>query len=796
MKAMRLLTVAAAGLLAASLAGCNDNNGSGGGGGSGGGSSVTLSGTVIQGPLSGATVTAFPVNADGTAGTPALGSTTTGSDGSFTLSFSGAKPPLDVMLVTSGGSYASEANITTTVTNADGSGLSALLPQVGATGLSGIVVSPLTTLSVSRAQGVIAGAAPAAKSLNPAAPRLHDACSGTPVACGVSAADELIKGAFGIGSGSPLSSLKPDFSATSGDAAVLAASLGALEQEALSQSVPPASLVGALALDYFDGSPDGNGAGGGPVTFPGTTRHAPSALGSSILLSSLSTYLSNSSNPPAGITTASNGVAFDTSVPRAIRTGIGSVAPPSAALTTSSSGAVSEIVVPSTGHQLVLVAARRFGLQGVDIADPTSPVLNGFPKLNAALVALKDASGNPSLPSVDAVTAVPGQTDAEAVLSSFRNAHVVLVDLDQQTVLRDSDFSATLKTRTSFSGGSAFISSSLYDGSVGALGGVHLATGDGYFTYDISDGTLSTPIPLSANHIPAENLGGATTDTTLFADGGLLLSGNYGPNGSGGGLQLVDLGKGIAYALDDEQYQSGFGVTRDFGGGPSTTQFNIVDSNSVDTNLHVGVITPEDSDYIGFIDLHDPAQFSFTGTGDTASFSAATLGVMKTVVVSDSSGFPVLSGSAVESSSHLLLGMAAFSQTLLVGHLDDPVTPANGTAWAGLTDWRFYNANSSEYNSTEADPHAVGALLASQNNRSYGVVLSIDGAAEHVLLIDLQAFLDAAAQGPDVHQLAATPFGTPIIQAISLSNTFVPATSTAAPHPSKVQRKSGALIRN
>lgn len=820
MKQLRVWICAPA-LLLAALSGCNnDDNNSGSSSSSSSGSSssssssssgssssssgagatITLSGKLIAAALSGATVSAFPVKSDGTAGTTALGTATSSGDGSFSLTLpAGTAAPLDVLLVSSGGSYPSEANTTTTVTNAAGTGLSALLPQVSATGLSGIVVSPLTTLAVSRTQGVIAGAGPSAKSQGLGVkPIPHATCSGSVITCAASSADSLIKLAFGIASTSPLSTLAPDFSATTGDGAVLALVFGALEQEALSQSQPPANLIAALASDYFDGTPDGAGPGGGPVKFPGTTTTIPSTLGSSILISAMSTYLGNSTNPPVGVVTASNGTAIDPSVPIAIRSGVGKVAPQSAALSTSSSGAVSEIVVPSSGHQLLLVAARSFGLQGLDINNPVSPVLNSFSKLNTALAALKDSSSKPSLPTVDAVTAIPGQADAEAVLSSFDTAHLVLVDLDKQTVLKDSDFSATLKTQTEFSGGSAFISSSIYDPNVGRLGGVRLATGDGYYTYDVATQTLGTPIPLSASQIAAENLGGATSDPTLFSPG-LLLSGNYGP-GSGGGLQLVNLGTGTggntAYALDDAQFQSGFGVTQP--GAGAAFPFGIVDGNAVDVAYHVGLITPEDRSYMGFIDLHDPSKFTFSGSAAAASFSAKSSGVMKSVYLADSVDEPILSGSAIESTNHLVLGIAAFSQTLLVGHLDDPTAPADGKTWAGLTDWRYYNAVGSEYNSTSADPHAVGALLASGNNKSYGVTLSINGSdSETLLLIDLQAFLQATAKatpsgGIPVHALAATPFGTPIIQTIALTDTFPVAAAVKRPAP-KVQRKFGTI---
>ena len=737
---------------------------------------VAVSGTAIAALVNGGTITAYLVNTDGTPGA-AVGTATTASDGTFSLTAtlpSGTSPPVDLILSSGGGSYPSEANISTTVTNPAGNGLSALVPQVSATGSSAIVISPLTTLVVSRVQGIIAGGSGGSSTPATAAPT----------------ADSAIKAAFGFSSSAPaLYTLAPDFTATSGDAAVLAVVLGALEEEALSQGQPPTSIITALAADYYDGVPDGKGKGGSAVTYPGSSSSIPPTLGSSLFLSGASTYLANSASPPAGVTTASSAVAFAASVATSIRAGVASVAPTSAQLTTSSSGAVSALTDSVTGDQIVLVATRAFGLQGIDLKTPTAPALLAYSKLNAALAGLKDAMGNPSLPSVDAVTAIPGLADDEAIVMSFSTPHVVLVDLTAQTVLKDSDFSMTLVTETGFSGGEAYISSAI---SNVVNGTVLLATGDGYFAYNIATQALGAPIALAAGQYPAENLGGAVLGST-FPAGGQLLSGNYGPDGSGGGLQIVNLGNSTAYAMDDTAFQADF------------PQFSLVDGNSVDTQRNVGVLSGEDIDTLGFMDLHDPTKFTFTGTGTSASFTLSSPSVVKTLTVGDDLGDPILSGTAVEPVNGLLLGIAAFSSTLLVGQLDNPASPASATAgWAGLTDWRFYNATGSEYSSTQGDPHAVGAVLGS-DGKSYGVTLSINGdGTEDILLIDLAAFLKLAAgaapsgspAGTTEHMLAATPFGTPVIQSVALTNGF---TLSARVHHAKgkaAQRKRGVLIRH
>ncbi len=263
----------------------------------------------------------------------------------------------------------------------------------------------MTTLVAMRTQGVIAGAGASTAARLKA---IKATCTGGGISCAAATADAGIKSAFGFSSAAaPFNSLAPDFSATSGDGAVMALVLGSFEQEAVSVKQPPISLIGALANDYYDGVPDGNGPGGGPVKYPGTTTIVPPTLGSGIFLSNLSSYLTASATPPAGVMTASNGVSILPAVVSGIRSGIANVAPASAGLLANSSGAIAEI--SDGGEQLVLVAANTQGLQAVDITNPAKPVLLSYTlvKLNAAL--------QPILPTVNGVVAVPGQTDAEAL---------------------------------------------------------------------------------------------------------------------------------------------------------------------------------------------------------------------------------------------------------------------------------------------------------------------------------------------------------------------------------------------
>ena len=96
---LTLVCTATAVLISACLG--DDDNGSVGGGGG-----QSISGSVIKGPVSGSTVTAYPLNADGTLGA-ALGSATTSATGAFTVTLSAA-PSGAVALIAVGGTYVSE----------------------------------------------------------------------------------------------------------------------------------------------------------------------------------------------------------------------------------------------------------------------------------------------------------------------------------------------------------------------------------------------------------------------------------------------------------------------------------------------------------------------------------------------------------------------------------------------------------------------------------------------------------------------------------------------------------------
>ena len=116
-----------------------------------------IKGAVAKGPVSGAAVVAFSIDG-GTMG-PQLGSATSDAQGNFTLpigSYAGA-----VMLQMSGGAYTDEAT-GTRMTMQAGDVMTAVVPSVtaGAT-VSGIQITPLTSMAQARAHDMTGGMTPA-----------------------------------------------------------------------------------------------------------------------------------------------------------------------------------------------------------------------------------------------------------------------------------------------------------------------------------------------------------------------------------------------------------------------------------------------------------------------------------------------------------------------------------------------------------------------------------------------------------------------------------------------------------
>lgn len=134
------------------LAGC--------GGGSGDGNTGTnrsdtavISGTATKGPVVGATVTAFSINPDGTKG-GRIGSGQTDGQGNFSITMGNHSGP--VMLQMMGGSYMDEATGSQMSTGSNDL-MTCVIPSISGGTVSGVQITPLTSMAQSRAQYMSGG---------------------------------------------------------------------------------------------------------------------------------------------------------------------------------------------------------------------------------------------------------------------------------------------------------------------------------------------------------------------------------------------------------------------------------------------------------------------------------------------------------------------------------------------------------------------------------------------------------------------------------------------------------------
>ena len=193
---------------------------------------------------------------------------------------------------------------------------------------------------------------------------------------------------------------------------------------------------------------------------------------------------------------------------------------------------------------------------------------------------------------------------------------------------------------------------------------------------------------------------------------------------------------------------------------PIASLVPLFDKASIGTDgYQVGIVTNEDTDDVGFINLKTGVKTYVTGAKSTFAPASGGSALAKL-------GGPTLSGSAVDSDTHLVMFMAGYSSDVAVGMLQDPASVASGATWAGLTDWRFV-LNLTGY-SYARDPHAAAAIKNLSDGKAYGYLL--DGGVHKAFQIDLAAFLGAAAQGTTgsaAHQLAADPTTNGIVKSIT-----------------------------
>jgi hypothetical protein len=266
------------------LAGC----GGGGGGGASSSDTGTLSGAAVKGPVSGGTVTAYRVNANGTRGGQ-IGSAMTESQGRFAVhvgSYSGA-----VMLQLSGGQYVDEAT-EQLVNMYQNTVMTAVIPNMTAgESIGNIEITPLTSMAQAWAQNMTGGMTSANIVLaNKAVGRffdIDDILTTRPI-------NPLV-----LNSGVGASQDQKNYGMT----------IAAMSQEAFGLAMPYSSgIVTAMMDDAFDGTMDGM-MGGNHISMCGRGGMMggvmmESSAGTSDLASAMTTFIENTTYNRSGVTMA------------------------------------------------------------------------------------------------------------------------------------------------------------------------------------------------------------------------------------------------------------------------------------------------------------------------------------------------------------------------------------------------------------------------------------------------------------------------------------------------------------
>jgi hypothetical protein len=247
--------------------------------------SGTVSGTVFNGPVSKATVSAYAIN-NGAAGA-LIASVSTDGQGTFTMPMGSYSGP--VMLQVVGGVYADEATGTTMSMGASDI-MSAVMPTMtSGANVSGIWITPITSMAQSRAIGMSGG--------------MTDA--------NIAAANSSVGNYFMVSDILHVQPMNPlvagSGSGATQDARNCGAALAAMSQYAKDQNMPvSAAMVTAMMNDAYDGMMNGM-RGNSPVSMSmggmmGNRNMAASA-GTSGLASAMAEFMSSAANA-SGLTAA------------------------------------------------------------------------------------------------------------------------------------------------------------------------------------------------------------------------------------------------------------------------------------------------------------------------------------------------------------------------------------------------------------------------------------------------------------------------------------------------------------
>jgi hypothetical protein len=274
---VRIHLAASALLITALFSGC------GGGGAStqliGSGGTGIISGSITKGPMSGATITAYGLTAGGTMGAQ-IGTATSDGSGNYTMTISAYNGP--VMIKVTGGTYTDEAT-GAPMTMALSDSMTTVITTIssGST-LSGIQVTPLTSMAQTKAAQMTGG--------------MNDA--------NITAANTSVGSYFNVSDIVHVRPMNPLIAGSGTGASVDAKNYGismaAISQYAFTNSISnTSSLVTAMMSDAADGMMDGKaGVTSIQMTMGGMMGSGPMAANTATvgLSSAMATFMNSTAN--------------------------------------------------------------------------------------------------------------------------------------------------------------------------------------------------------------------------------------------------------------------------------------------------------------------------------------------------------------------------------------------------------------------------------------------------------------------------------------------------------------------
>jgi hypothetical protein len=716
---------------------------------------LVIAGTATKGSLSGATVTAYAVNADGSNSAALGNAANTDASGNFSVAIN-SLPSGTVRLVAAGGSYTSESDgsLVTSTSN-----ISALVDNA-ATGASGVSITALSEFvnSLTLSKLAISGSLTAAHT----------------------AAQAELAAFYGLSQGAVIEAVLPKY--TKGDITANPDNFTVgLELSALAMQgkdlLPgsPDDLIGALSSDISDGVFDG-AVQGVPIPLAmmihqrRAARHNSQLAPSSSLPATTGTVDFDSSVLRCGAScTVFSGSGITSSdlatVDAKIGAGIASCSctPAIAGLNQSSSGSISSVAFD--GNQYLLVAARDRGVVVIDITDPAAPA----PSAKVWPSIMSDLDNQPVggiIPFVNVTIAGAPPGDPLALVFAYNSKKVEVLDVatlatgtpgvDDPVVYRAADMTIN-NPAVVFSGGSAYLSGGIPFPGVG----IWLATVDGYEL--LTSTSLTTPpqaamtAGIDAGQMLTENAGGDATH-------GNLLAGNY------NGLQFV------LTQIDPVTLQAN-PMSFDMSATDFDVYFNLpffpqIDANSIDTQHQVGLLTFEDTNTVVLVNLATLQTTAGTG-GMPGTVAFPSGGALLATIGPPAQGSVVttISGSAVDASTGIGQLMAGFSTDVVAVEIQDPATVIGGASWQGFSDWATFDLVT-DFPSYESggDPHADAVVSNITTNTPFGYVLDGRTSPAGVVQTDLKGMLGLSrvgTSGDAAHQLKDDPLAKGVVKEIT-----------------------------